>query len=119
LAGPVASADEEPSDQTPVEPEATAPLELYGVLSLPDGGQTPCATFVWRSETGDEVTFAIPIGSLGRSWPEIGGFPFGTTAIKAEAWEPRLEQHLFRLAGHLHARVPFLRAEPSHAWIVR
>jgi hypothetical protein len=83
---------------------------LDGVASLPGGGRAACATFVFESEDGGEVTFALPLGSLALAWPEVGGFPFGVSSLEVEAWEPRLEKFLLELASHVHARTPFLRA---------
>jgi hypothetical protein len=109
LTGPVAYRNQEPWNQTLVEPNALQG-ELDGVLSLPGGKQTACATWAYEWESRYEVEFGIPLGSLGHAWPDVDSFPIGTNAVDAEAWEPRLERLLLRMAGHLHARVPFSRA---------
>jgi hypothetical protein len=108
LAGPVGSRKEEPWEQPGVEPTARQG-ELDGVVTLPGGALAACATFVFGVDDYDEVTFALPLGSLSIAWPEVRGFPFGVTTAEVEAWEPRLESLLFALAQHLHARAPFLR----------
>ena len=109
LAGPVASRSPDPWDQQPLEPAAHH-RELCGVVSLPGGGQSACATYAYTHEQAAELEFAIPLGSLSLAWPEVGSFPFGVTLDGVEAWEPRLESLLLALAEHVHERAPFRRA---------
>ena len=108
VAGPVTSRNSEPADQTTVEPNA-ASGELDGVLALPDGAETICATFSYHWDDGDQVTFSLPLGSLEQVWPNVGSYPFSVTEAQAAAWEPALESVLFELAEHLYDRAPFLR----------
>lgn len=112
LAGPVASRSTEPWEQPQLDPTSRV-TELDGVVALPGGARAACATFLFRrSEYGadyDEVTFAVPMGSLVHAWPEVGGFPFGVTKTEVEVWEPRFESLLVALARHLFAEAPFLR----------
>ena len=109
LEGPVSSRSPEPWDQHPIEPAAQR-RELCGVVSLPGGGRSACATHAFSFERTAEMEFSIPLGSLSLAWPEIESFPFGATSGEVEAWEPRLESLLVALAEHLHKQAPFRRA---------
>ena len=109
LAGPVSSRSPEPWDQHPVEPAARY-RELCGVVSLPGGGRSACATYAFSFERTAEMEFSIPLGSLALAWPEVESFPFGATSGEVEAWEPRLESLLVALAEHVHKQAPFRRA---------
>jgi hypothetical protein len=108
LSGPVASRMTEPWDQVRVEPTASQG-ELDGVIALPGGALAACATFAFSGDDYEEVTFALPLGSLSVAWPEVGAFPFGVTTSGVEAWEPRLESLLVALARHLFGEAAFLR----------
>ena len=108
VAGPVASRASEPWDQPTVE--ATAALgERDGVLALPDGAETICATFAYHFDDSDEVHFCLPLGSLSDAWPQVDSFPFGVAEGEVAAWEPALEAVLLELAQHVYERAPFLR----------
>jgi hypothetical protein len=109
LEGPVASRLCEPWDQ-PAAAVGADRGELDGLVSLPGGQRSACATFVFRFDELDEVQFSIPVGSLAQAWPEVGAYPFGVTPAQVESWEQRLEELLVALARHVHARAPFLRA---------
>lgn len=49
----------------PCEVDLTAEGHLYGVATMPDGKQLPCATFPmqWESKS-DQVIFYLPTGGL-------------------------------------------------------
>jgi hypothetical protein len=99
----------EPGAYEPVECGLSA-LErfghLRGVVRLPDGAQVVCGLFASRDLGGEDwLDFYLPLESLGRHDPRIGGFPFGSEPSRT--WREPLNAWLTQLARDLFAEVPF------------
>lgn len=100
-----------------------------GTATLPDGHAVACGSLPASSIPGflpdgephpsDLLEFVLPLGSLGRAWPRIGGYPFEPDQ-DTRPWQEPLEDWLAGIAAHTSALVPFRLAvigfelDPDH-----
>jgi hypothetical protein len=113
LDGPYPRRDLEPGRQARSEPGTG---DCYGTAILPHGIAVACASWTLSSLPGllpdgepyppDLLEFCVPLGSLCRAWPQIGGFPF-QQGQDTRPWQEPLEDWLAGIAADTYTRARF------------
>lgn len=76
------------------------------VLRLPDGPRVLCDLSVVEEDGGSSwVSLGLPLGSLGRTDPRVGAYPFGD--YPGTSWRRPLDDWLASLALRLFDVIPF------------
>ena len=81
------------------------PVASGNILRLPTGPHVVCDFATVRDEESQWVVLGLPLGSLARVEPRIGGYPFSDDA--GHAWRQPLDQWLVDLALRLLEVLPF------------
>lgn len=113
LDGPYPRCDLEPDRQARSE---AGTGNCYGTATLPNGTAVSCASWTLSSLSDflpdgephppDLLEFYLPLGSLRRAWPQIGGFPF-QQGQNTRPWQEPLEEWLASIAADTYTRARF------------
>ena len=116
LNGPCPRPDLEPDQQVRCAPGTES---CFGTAVLPDGRVVACGSRTLSSlrdfapdgepHPPDLLEFYVPLGSLARVRPQIGGFPFEQRQ-HARHWQEPLEDWLAGIAADTYATAHFARA---------
>jgi hypothetical protein len=116
LDGPCPSRDLEPPEQIQLKKVPGQGRHCYGVATTPTGVRVACGMYETSSVPEfqpdgepyppDVVNLYLPLESLSRAWPTIGGFPF-QPGQDTRPWQEPLDDWLAGIAAHVFARVGF------------
>jgi hypothetical protein len=101
--------DVEPSGQQRVAPTLGA-LEagghLRGIVTVPNGKQVACGTFMVREEKGPTwLGFYMPMGALATAY-DVGAYPFEQDG-SSQSWREPLERWLAAIGEFVFAKSPY------------
>ena len=81
--------------------------QLHGVTRLPAGEEVVCGAGVVREDAGvDWLYFFVPLGALGRTNPQIGGFPFDEEEDSL-VWRRPIDKWLSVVGTAIYRQVDF------------